>query len=67
MKVKIRDGTVLKVSELISELQERLEMYGDIPVFAHYESDFNPIAVIDVFADFDDDFGTQYIEIILED
>ena len=56
------------VSELIKELIERLEMYGDLPVMVHYESDFTPYDVIDVSADFDyDATEPDYIEIIIQD
>lgn len=58
----------MSISELIKQLQERLEIYGDIPVMCHYESDFTPYDVVDVTADFDLDTNkADYVEIIIED
>ena len=58
----------MKTSELIKELQERLEAYGDLNVMVHYESDFTPYEVIDVSADFNyDTYEADYIEIIIAD
>lgn len=56
------------VSELIKELQKRLEVWGDAPVAARYEGDFTPYFVLDVSADIDPDTGEAgYIEIIMDD
>lgn len=58
----------MKTSELIKELQTRLEMYGDLPVMAHYESDFTPYDIVDVSADLDTNTNeVDYVEIILDD
>ena len=54
----------MKVSEIIGELQERLELYGDIEVYVTDQTGDNCYVVEDITATVNDN-GDSYIEIVI--